>query len=220
MLNFKTVLPFLFLFFLLNNVYSQITDDILWASVKVQHQLNDKTSVAIAPIFRFNEGLSEYQNSSIDLSIKHKLGKGWYGQFITRTWFMPDRSDRQFLWFDIGYGRALNKMKLSSSLRFHLALDIKDIPDADFLRWKTVFTLPKMKKFQPFAAIEPWFRFNNFDKIQRVRYEIGTTFQVTDQIKLLGMYRLEDFYNIDPKITFNMYVATLIYTLEDFKKSK
>ncbi len=193
---------------------AQTDDNIIWASIKVQKNIDQKTTIAVAPIFRFNEDISNYQNSSIDISAKRKLNKSWSFQILARTWFVPNSKKRQFLWFDLGYNKKFEKFNIGSSLRMHYALDVYDNPDADFIRWKTTFSVLKLGKIKPFIAIEPWLRLNKANNIQRFRIEPGFKYKFNEQIDLLTMYRREASVNLDPEINVNMYVITLSYTFK------
>ena len=67
------------------------TDNILWSSIQLQKSISEKTILSIKPIFRFDNDLSSYQNTSIDIIAKHKFNKGWSVQLLSRSWFKPDQ---------------------------------------------------------------------------------------------------------------------------------
>ncbi len=194
-------------------VSGQTADNVLWAAFKLHKKLDPKTSVALTPIVRLNDDLSDYQNFSIDLSIKRKIADNWSVQLLERTWFIPDAKIRQFLWFDIIFSKKLKDFNISSSLRLHYALDLYDNKDGDFIRWKTTLKLLSLGKFQPFVSIEPWFGFNGANEFQRIRYEPGMTYKINDRFGLLAMYRREATMNLEPERNFNMLVVTLSYLL-------
>ena len=78
-----------------------------------------------------------------------------YGQVLSRVWFLSDNVYRKFLFFDVGYSRKVSQLKVSSYLRAHYALTIKDRKDPDFLRWGTTLSLITFKKVQSFLFVEP-----------------------------------------------------------------
>ena len=190
-------------------VFCQTRDNIIWASVKAQKKINDKITLILAPIVRINDDITGYQNSSVDYALKYKLNKNWSTQVLGRTWFIPDGQDRQFLWLDIAWSRTLNPFKLSSSLRWHHAFDIKDRMDPDFFRWKTGLTFTGLDRIQFLFNIEPWFQLNKADQWQRIRYEPGLKLKINDPLDLLLMYRRENTINTVPSNNLNMYVLTL-----------
>ncbi|MEM9920344.1 MAG: DUF2490 domain-containing protein [Bacteroidota bacterium] len=192
---------------------AQIEDNIIWASVKLQKKLDQKTSVFFEPILRLNEDISAYENSSIDIAIKRKILKDFSLQFLARTWFVPDAGDRQFLWLDLSYAKSFKKLKVSSYLRYHWALDIEGRTDADFLRWKANLFFLTKGKLQPFIGIEPWFRLNGAGELQRVRYEPGINYKINKALLLTAKYWWEESINLEPGFKFNIYVITLTYTL-------
>ncbi|NNF35785.1 MAG: DUF2490 domain-containing protein [Saprospiraceae bacterium] len=201
----------LFTTFLINNAYSQIKDNINWSSIKVITPIDEEISFSITPIIRFNNDLSSYQNTSIDLAIKKNISEKWHMQLLSRTWFIPDEAGRQFIWFDVGYNFPLRNFKIASHTRLHLALDINDRNDPDYLRWKTTFSLPSVGRVVPFVAIEPWLRINDDLQLQRMRYEPGCHLSLKQDIKLSLTYRREDSVNLIPTKRFNMYLITLTF---------
>jgi len=181
-----------------SNALGQDPDNIAWSSLSFTKALDEKNSVAFKPIIRHNENITQYQNFSLDASYKRVLGKGWHAQFITRYWFIPDNTDRYFIWFDVGYGKKINNSKLGSHVRFHNAIDIKDRIDADFLRWKTKWTLPPMGKFTLEISLEPWYRLDAKKQLNvsngwvRMRYEPGVNYKINDHWTFQAVYRREN----------------------------
>lgn len=194
-------------------IQAQIDDHIIWATLKLQKQLNPKTSVAFTPIFRFNDDISNYQNMSIDVSAKRKVAKDWSVQLLARTWFVPDDQDRQFLWLDVIYGKKFKHIQIGSFVRYHFAFDIKDRTDADFIRWKTTFTLLSFGKFKPFVAIEPWWRLEGVNDFQRMRYEPGIKYDASKELSFSAVLRRETSVNLEPTTKVNQYVLTAAYKL-------
>lgn len=194
---------------------SQVTDYQSWSIVQFSKSIDDKTSVALTPIVRHFNNLTQYQNSSIDYSIRRKLGKGWHAQLLGRTWFMPERTNRQFLWLDVGYSRKIKQSKLASHIRVHYALDIKDQPnpDADFIRWMTKWSFPSFGKFTATFGYEPWLRLNGFSELQRVRYEPEIKFAFNSNTTLTTRYRFERSIKIEPELNFDVWVIVLSFKL-------
>lgn len=217
MLKLHYLLPILlleFFFFSSSNVHAQTNDNIIWASMKMQANLGDKTTFAIAPIFRLNDDISDYQNMSIDISLKHKLSKNWSVQLLERTWFIPNGTNRQFLWLDVIYGKGFGNIHLSSGLRYHYAFDIKENIDGDFIRWKTIFSLLNFGKIKPFFGIEPWFQTDGkIGDFRNIRYILGFNYKLSDQLGLMLKYWRQETMNIEPLRNFNIYLVTLSYSL-------
>lgn len=192
---------------------AQTDDNIIWAIFKMTKSLSDKTSIAVTPIVRINEDVSNYQNTSLDLSIRRKLGKSWHVQLLERTWFIPDQKIRQFLWVDVGWSKSFAKTKLASHVRLHHAMDINDRNDPDFIRWLTKFSFPRIGAFTPTFAIEPWLRLNNFNEIQRMRYEPGVTIKLADRLDGTAVWRRELSVNLEPSVKVNQFVLVLHWKL-------
>lgn len=193
--------------------HAQLTDRVMWNTLKFTKSIDSKTSFAVTPILRLNNEISEYQNTSLDLSIRRKVGKGWHIQLLTRKWWIPNAPDRQFLWLDVGYTKNYEKTKLASHVRYHYAIDLNGRPDNDFIRWKTKFTFPAIGKLKPHFAIEPWLRMNGFGNLQRMRYEPGLSYKTSDRTDLTLVYRFERSTNLDPGFRIDMVVLELQYKL-------
>ena len=194
-------------------VQGQISDNIIWAGFKLNKKLSNRTSLSALPIFRINEDISNFQNWSIDIALRHQFNHGWSVQLLSRTWFIPDQPGRQFIWFDVAYAGKMGNIKGASSLRLHEALDINDRNDPDFIRWKSTLSFPTKSKFEPFLTIEPWFRLNDGMQLQRMRYEPGVKYKISSNLGLTAIYRREESVKLAPTFKFNMYVVTLAYNL-------
>lgn len=199
-----------FVFLSIHNCSAQSTDNITWSSIQLLKNINDQSSYAIKPIIRHHQDVSTYQNSSLDFSYRRKIGKGWYLQGLTRYWFMPDATDRYFLWFDVGYSKDIKKSKLTTFFRYHQAFDIKDRIDPDFLRWKANWTFPSLGAVAPVLGYEIFFRLNSINNVDRVRYEPGIKWRISKTLELSTVYRRENFQNESPKRKFNVGVINLV----------
>ena len=188
-------------------------DNISWSSVRLRHQLSDKTRVDLRPIVRHNQDFSNYQNTSIDVAIHHKLPKNWFIQFLSRTWFLPDSPEGQFLWGDVGHQWKHEKFTLTNRVRLHISLNINEINPADWIRYQTVITPKVPWKVKPFLSIEPWWQLGSAQEFRRIRYEPGVNYKLADKFNLTVMYRRQDTLNIDPSNDQNHYVITLTYNL-------
>jgi len=200
---------FSFLLFLSTVFSFGQNDNINWSSFQLQKKLSEKTAINIKPIFRFNEDIANYQNMSIDVFASYKIGKGWSTQLTSRTWFIPDQKPRQFIWPDIAYGFSKGAVKIDNRLRYHLALDINDREDPDFLRWSLRFMYNK-GNINPFLAIEPWLRLNGIDKLQRIRYMPGVNWKLNDTYALAFIYWKQESVNVSPKESTNIWLLNLL----------
>lgn len=196
-----------------SDLKSQTQDNIIWSSLQAIGNLDSKTSYAFKPIFRFNENVSGYQNMSIDISMRRKWGSGFYTQLVSRTWFIPSESERQFVWIDMGYSKNISKLNVTSFVRWHKALDINERIDPDFLRWNNKFTYPISNKIKLSIVIEPWLRLNGFEEFQRIRYESIIGFALSDKVNLSLGYRREIFLGQTSGLKFNHFLPNLAYKI-------
>ena len=194
--------------------YANAQDDyIAWSSVQLQTALSETTKISLKPIIRHNENLSQYQNISVDIFVNQELGNGWNGQLLSRTWFLPDSRYRQFVWIDISKKYVIQRVTVSNRLRYHWAFEINGIPDPVYLRWKTRVLGRNDCKFQPFFQIEPWLRVDGVYQFQRIRYEPGFIWQISDGYAVDFQYRIENFFNTDPSPQFNVFVLNLLIVI-------
>jgi len=177
------------------------------------HSDYERIRIDVRPIFRHINDFSTYQNSSIDLVLHRKLGKGWYGQLLSRTWFIPNDFNRQFVWGDVGYVFKNSHISLTNRVRLHMALDLNDIVQPDFIRYISTLAPIVDWKVKPFFSIEPWYQLNGINGLRRIRYETGLHFPLLDHFTFTAMYRRQDSLNLDPGSSQNQYVLTLTYTL-------
>jgi len=189
------------------------TDNQSWSSVRFRSNIDEKTRIDLRPIVRHINDFSTYQNSSIDIVLRRKFGKGWYGQFLARHWFEPNAPNRQFVWGDLGYVYKNSNISFTNRLRLHVALDLNDITQGDFIRYQSSLTPTVSWKAKPFFAIEPWYQLNGLNKLSRIRYETGLNIPFLKDYNFTFMYRRQDSLNRDPSSSQNQFVMTLTYTL-------
>lgn len=188
-----------------------ITED-AWISVKLRAKFNDKTHFDFKPTIRYQEG-EVYQNSSLDLSLTRKLKKGWSVAFLARTWYQPNGDYRQFFWPIALHAKALEKVKFNQRFMFHYAVDIADRTDDDFLRWQSQIAPKVSWRIKPFIGIEPFFRLNGNNRVERIRYQIGATTGIDQNTSLTTIFwRQESFYRTPRRIN-NMFVIALNHNI-------
>ena len=192
-------------------------DHINWSYNKYSFSLNDTWKMDITPIVRLNRNITNFQNASIDLTLKRGIGHGLSIAVHGRTWYMPNSTMRQFLWLDLAHQlpQLSFPIKLKHRLRLHYAFDISDRADGDFLRY--VFHVsPDLKNnlVQPFFAIEPWYQFNGYNGFQRVRWEYGFNVNASKNLKLIVFMRQEDFHDLNEIYTNFIWMTGMQYTFD------
>ena len=190
------------------------SDNILWSGVQFQKSVDDWT-FHLRPIVRFDQNFGSYSNSSIDLAVKKKFGSNWNGQIIARTWFMPGRSDRQFIWSNISHTAKIPALGLSMTnrLRWHLAIDVNGVFDPDFLRHIISFVPTKSSKVKPYFGFESWYQFNGFNSLRRFRIEPGIKASLSDQLGLNVIWQRQLDVNREFKRQDNLWVVNLVVKL-------
>ncbi len=193
---------------------SQSDDHISWTSISLSKNINNDWTAIIKPITRRNNNLKDYQNTSIDYLLRRKVSKMWSAQMIGRTWFMPNAGNRQFIWFDALQTLSLGKdFLMKNRFRYHLALNIYDRIDPDFIRWDAQFTFNKPWRVVPYISLETWFRTEGFNEIQRTRYIAGFNAKLTDRLGLSAQYWRQQEYRGSLLNDVNIWVVNLGYKL-------
>ena len=197
---------------------AQTDDNILWTKLGVQKAVNQNTTILFAPIVRLNKDFSTYQDFSLDYTIRYKLHKNFAVQLTGRTWFLPDGTNRQFIWPDLMYKKAFQKWQVNSMVRWHYAVDVKEVADSDFIRWKTTFTWLDFGKIQFNVGIEPWLRLNKIRQLQRIRYSTTVKYKFSDQFNIALQWWRQESINLQLQQNVNIFVLGLSYTLQNRNK--
>jgi len=185
-------------------------DNTLWATVRLRIVPNDKNAIDIRPISRFHENYSDYRNSSIDIAYRRKLSPLITLGLLSRTWFLKDGRNRQFIWPAILLKKKSGKTTFDTRFMYHWALDIKEVPDADFFRVKSAVGYPLGAKMSAKLAIEGWYQFDEQNDINRIRFELSLGYKLSDHISAGILYRRE---NDKIRPDFDMIVTTITYQI-------
>ncbi len=207
------ILSLLFLLFPLSILQAQTNDHLLWTTYKIQQQINRQYSWAIAPMLRFQDNWTSYQNASLDLSLKRRITKTWSLQLLSRTWFIPTQTNRQFLWLDLAYAPSIQQVKVSTRIRWHQAFNLKERLDPDYVRWKMGVEYQLPGRIHPFLYLELWLRLNQLNQFQRLRIEPGLKYRINSQLQIHFVLRREQTLNLQRLRKDNIYLLTLSYRL-------
>ncbi len=184
-------------------------DNGAWTTFRLRKQITQKTRVDFRPIIRFNNDVSDYQNWSIDIVVNHKLSKRWSVQFLSRTWFLPNSPEGQFLWADITHQANTKFFSIINTLRYHGSLDTNEINPADFVRFQTRIVPFVNWKVKPFFMAEPWYQLGEKDAYTRFRIEGGFNIKLDGLNNFTFLYRRQNSIDRVPSNHQNHYVLTL-----------
>ena len=115
------------------------------------------------------------------------------------------------------HAKTFGPIKWSNQIRLHYAADVAERRDGDFIRLQTQFALTSLGKLKPFIGIEPWFQVGEFNQWQRVRYQVGLSYQLHKQWSVSGVLWREEWWNNAPNPNFNIWLLTLAYQLPNAK---
>ena len=187
-------------------------DNTTWASFSLSKDMGDGWTAVLKPIHRRQNDFKDNQNSSIDYIVRKKLSTNYAAQILGRTWFMPNRANRQFIFIDFMQNIPIGTTDVAwrNRYRIHYAFDIEDNIDGDFFRLDSQLSLNKDWKIKPFIGAEPFFRIDgDNNEIQRIRYSIGGKYKINDKLGLSAQYWREAFYGNNTNADFNIWVVNL-----------
>ena len=212
---FSLIVIFLFTFSVSK---AQGDDNIAWLSFSAKTEIKKDWTTSFTPIFRLNEDFSEYQNFSLDYSVKKKINANWSIAVLGRTWFLPNGTQRQFLWPAITYSHKVKDIAWSHRVRWHQAFDIEGRTDPDFIRYFQNLKYTAWGKWQPFLGLELWWGLNGTLQIERLRYIPGIQYKLNDTVSLsVALWRQESL-NLDPEMDVNIYRINLAFTIPSLPK--
>jgi len=188
-------------------------DHVTWSSIQLNKKIDDKWSVVLRPIVRHNISNTQYLNWSPDYAANYTFNKNWRAMILGRTWFMPNRANRQFIFIDIKHQYKFPNLWVRNTLRYHQAFDIGDFADGDFIRWHPSVSLKKIKKIEPYFGLQIFYQLNGLNHIDRVRYVVGANYAFSSKYKLVVRYWDERFYNRDVNFRQNIWVVNMVYNL-------
>lgn len=166
-----------------------------WTSARLIYKAGDKITLKARPIVRHNQDLSNYDNTSIDLSVSYKIDKNWSVQLLDRHWFIPDGPDRQFYFIDVNHKANLSeKFTLSNTLRYHLAVNWNRL-DPNFIRYQPILSYKPGGKFIPFVGYTAFYRIEDFQGFVGARLKAGCKYAASSKIGLQLTYWNQDEYN-------------------------
>lgn len=192
---------------------AQVTN-LTWSGLDLSIPINDRSQIDIKPIIRHNLDGEGYQNTSLDIFYRRSFDHGFFGQVLTRMWFMPEARYRLFLWLDVGRKWTIKQATLRQKFRLHYAVDVNDNFDGDFIRSFTAISHPLSHSLTASLSLEPWLSLNDDIQISRYRIEPGMAYNLSDVWRIKFVYRWQSDFREVPINNQNHLVTTLIYKLQ------
>jgi len=184
-----------------------------WTTVQLDYKANDRLNIKLRPIVRHKDDLSNYNNTSIDFSLHYKLNQHWSMMLLERHFFIPDKGDREFLFFDVTRKDKLSsKLAFSNRFRYHLGLNLTNL-DPDFIRYQPTLSLKTNKAFSPFVATDLFYRIETVNELAGARYILGFNYKVLKKVNFNFQYWRQVGYNQYPLFNAHILVLTATYKL-------
>jgi len=210
----------------LSTLHAQGTEDgRFWGILGAKYKIDKHWSLSFNNVVRIKDDIGSYRDFFVEPAIAYQINSNLSAKASYRCTFIPqDGQDWHwiFLDFNMKFPLADSPIFLTSRTRYHHGFDINDFEDGDFLREHLAIRY-KAGKFTPFMAIGMFYRVNNINQIQVMRYEIGTSWKFAKNWNLTAYYRRQDnvrggFPFDDFRGRFNVPVVGLTYSIP--KKAK
>jgi len=199
-------------------LFSQEDDHRNWSFNKYSISIDDKWRLELTPIYRLNNNLTTFSSASIDIAIRRKLPYGLTAGVLARSWYFPGKKVRQFLWLDLVHKLPDFGLPISPKhrLRFHGGVNVPDWEeDGDFIRYYLgVVGKFKNYKVQPLIAIEPFYRLNQKNYVERFRYEYGFHIKANNNLKFIVYLINQRMYNFEETYTQYLWMTGFQYIFD------
>jgi len=169
-------------------------DGRMWAIASLKYKINDKWSSSLNNVMRIKDDISVYRDFFIEPALAYQFSPNIGVKASYRWTLIPNEGqDWQWIFLDLNLKQPLgdSPVFLTSRTRFHWGFNIDEFEDADFMR-EHLAVRAKLGKFSPFIAVASFFRLNDFNEIQVMRYEAGTSWKFAPQWILTAYYRRQD----------------------------
>lgn len=156
--------------------------------------------------------INRHINTFTDLALIKSLPKNFGIKLLTRRFFNPKPAKGvSFIWVDIIHKFNYKTITFKNLLRYHGALDLYDVQNADFIRYIPNIAYKYSKSSSIFIQSDVFFQLNGFNKPTRIRYQTGINHKLNKTSSISLQYWREPSLNISPKIISNIYVFTLAH---------
>jgi len=191
--------------FISSSLFSQQDDHRNWSFTKFSFSINETWKMDVIPIYRFVDDLSTFSSASIDIALKREIGDGLTAGVLSRTWYFPGKKVRQFLWLDLVHKLPNFGLPISAKqrLRYHGGVNLPDWEeDRDFIRYY-VGVVGKFgkSKVQPTFAIEPFYRLNRKNYVERFRINYGLQVKANKNLRFIGFMSQQQMYDFEETYT-------------------
>ncbi|MDC8002843.1 DUF2490 domain-containing protein [Aureisphaera galaxeae] len=194
--------------------FAQENDLTSWTCFQVKHKLNDKYQISIKPTLRSNNDLSEFDNIFFDVSVNRKFGENLSFKILNRLVTDFDNRFGSVFFFDMSYKTKLRQnLTLTGRSRYHLGIN-KNYFGSDFLRIEPKVKFKASKNYNLSAAADFWYHTNESFRLQRIRYQIGVGFRMTNRTSFQLAYWLEDFKRLRRNSKIHIIVTNLVLDIE------
>lgn len=188
-----------------------------WSSVLIHYKIDDTWDIRLRPITRHRDNLGTYSDTSLDFILRHKTRLGLDASILMRHFFIPNDADRQFFFFDFAKSvRLSEKFTLANTLRYHLASNINDRIDPDFIRYQPKLIYQLKPQSKPYVMLDPFYRVTEPASLAGARYIVGYDQGLKNGLGFNFEYWYQKGYGDNPIRTSHF----LILTLRKFLQAK
>lgn len=183
---------------------AQSSDTELWIGPAIRYTFLKNFRFELEQQLRFNENISAYNFTYLEPGLRYRIGKKMHVQGQYRYSFIPsftdidveeEEYDRQRLTLVFGYRTRLFGTPLGMAYRARFQHTIENTTERKFtyLRNRLELDYRINKQFSPFVSVEPFYRFNQRNVIQKYRYQAGV------QVRLAPFLNMESSIHYQPE---------------------
>lgn len=190
-----------------------VQDFELWTGVQLQKSfLDKKLDLGLTQEFRFHDNATSINNFFTEVELGYELFKNFRldagYRFIRNNRSSGYRSEGR-VFFDVNYKHKLDRLKLAYRFRYQNQSALGDVTDDDVynkfrLRLRADYNIPNWK-FDPYIKVEGFFTqttnsINYIESItetervagfEKIRFTLGTSYDITKKIGVGAFYRYE-----------------------------
>jgi opacity protein-like surface antigen len=176
----------------------------LWSGLTLRAKLSKHWTGEVEQQIRFREVISGYNGTFTEIGLRYRLTnhlgvKGSY-RYTNRTGSKRADSNDQQRWSgdvfgNIGSSRTRFVFSLRARYQTSQARNSEE-PSKDYFRQRISLDYNLTKKVQPYADYEVFYRFNNKNEIQLLRFTLGLKSTISQRLGLDTFYRVENEKNV------------------------
>lgn len=198
------------------------TDTELWAGATLKVKVHKDLKVELEQQFRFDDGISAFDNAFSELSLRYNLNKYFKlkGSFRYSARNMDRNRKRYSLYLYYNWDKKKFPVSFQYRAGFQNDTEVWTDQQITFARNRIKLEYKNFKSITPFIAYEAFYRFNYRNEFRTSRYTGGLSWDIHPNLSTNIFYRIEQEINVKRPERQNIIGLMFIYNLKIYKKKK